>query len=70
MLFHSDGHAAIANAGYIPPLLDGAEVLLDADLPLGITNGVHYAESPAGLGQHRLIFLSDGVIEATDSKGE
>ncbi len=66
-----NGKMTIANAGHLSPYRDGRELELAACLPLGIIPDVEYEQSTFQL-RHgdRLTFLSDGVVEATDSKGE
>lgn len=65
------GVVTIANAGHLPPYLDGREVELPGALPLGIASPVFYEthtlQLPAG---SRLTFYSDGVLEAQNHKGE
>jgi serine phosphatase RsbU (regulator of sigma subunit) len=59
----------IANAGHISPYLNGREVQLENNLPLGIAAQTSYSETAiqtAGT----VTFLSDGVVEARDAKGE
>ncbi|HTJ30680.1 MAG TPA: PP2C family protein-serine/threonine phosphatase [Acidobacteriaceae bacterium] len=65
------GKMVISNAGHLSPYRDGREIELPACLPLGVIPGVEYEETTLQL-QHgeRLTFLSDGVVEATDTKGE
>jgi heme exporter protein D len=62
-----DGAMRIANAGHIPPYLNGKEMALDGSLPLGIAMDSEY---PAQTFQFqpgdRLTFLTDGVVEATN----
>jgi phosphoserine phosphatase RsbU/P len=66
-----DGAVRLANAGHLPPYLDGNEVPVDGALPLGLKSGVRYNTIrfalPAG---SRLTFYSDGIIEARNHKGE
>ena len=66
-----NGAMTIANAGHLPPYLDGEEIELPGALPLGIVSPIHYEtlalQVPPG---SRLTFYSDGVIEAQNSKGE
>jgi serine phosphatase RsbU (regulator of sigma subunit) len=61
----------IANAGHLSPYRDGREMELASGLPLGITSSIRYeqADFRLQLGD-RLIFLSDGVVEATNPRGE
>jgi hypothetical protein len=67
----ADGAVAIANAGHLAPYLDGEEIELPGALPLGVAAGAVYETAhfhlPAGC---RLTFLSDGVVEAQNPKGE
>ncbi len=67
----ADGVVTIANAGHLPPYLDGREVELLGALPLGVVPAVRYETQqlylPAG---SRLTFYSDGVVEAQNQKGE
>ena len=65
----ADGHATIANAGHPNPYLEGRELDLPAGLPLGITTDSQYVETTLQL-TGTLTFVSDGVIEAANAKGE
>ena len=61
----------IANAGHLSPYRDGREVELPPGLPLGVIPGMTYEQKAFQLEQgDRLIFLSDGVVEATNPQGE
>ena len=66
-----NGQVEIANAGHLSPYLDGREIELPGALPLGILSPLGYETAsfhmPPG---SRLVFLSDGVIEARNAKGE
>lgn len=71
MVLSAEGEIILANAGHLSPYLDGAEIPLEANLPLGIVPNVTYSQStfilPAAA---RLTLLSDGVVEARSSSGE
>jgi hypothetical protein len=68
---YPDGMMTIANAGHLHPYRDGRELDLSADLPLGVIPGNQYEEAEFELKVgDRLIFLSDGVVEASNSEGE
>lgn len=68
---YPDGAMTIANAGHLSPYRDGRELELAADLPLGVIPDHHYEQANFHLNQgDRLIFLSDGVVEATNAEGE
>ena len=66
-----DGQVTIANAGHLPPYLNGEGVSINNGLPLGIMSNTTYAEATLHLvpGDH-LTFLSDGVLEARNSQAE
>ncbi len=65
-----DGAGRVANAGHLPPYRNGAEIAVDADLPLGIAAAETYRERGFTLAAgDRLMVLSDGVVEARDAAG-
>ena len=65
------GEVTIASAGHPPPYVDGCELAVRSGLPLGLEAGAEWIETSAIL-QHgaQLTILSDGVLEAQNSKGE
>ncbi|HEX4022976.1 MAG TPA: SpoIIE family protein phosphatase [Acidobacteriaceae bacterium] len=66
-----DGKMTLANAGHLAPYLDGVEVEVPTDLPMGIITGIDYEERsyvvPPG---SRLVFMTDGIVEARNKNGE
>lgn len=67
----ADGWVTIANAGHLSPYLDGREVELPGALPLGVLSGGIYDTKQFYLAHgSRLTFYSDGVVEATNPRGE
>jgi serine phosphatase RsbU (regulator of sigma subunit) len=67
----ADGSATLANAGHLPPYLNGKELPMQGALPLGMAEDaefsvMHFQLSPGD----RLLLLSDGVAEAQDEKGQ
>ncbi|KAA6459741.1 serine/threonine-protein phosphatase [Acidobacteria bacterium AB60] len=65
------GQVTVANAGHLPPYLDGREIDLPGALPLGVAPGVLYESSRFALDpRSRLTFYSDGVVEAQNPAGE
>ena len=67
----SDGSMRIANAGHLPPYLNGQELDLEGSLPLGAANLVDPSSSVLSLQPgDRLTFLTDGVVEAMNSAHE
>jgi len=66
-----DGNVTMANAGHLPPYLNGEEIELASGLPLGVTALEDYRETTIHLAHgDRLTLLSDGVVEARDATGE
>jgi hypothetical protein len=67
----ADGTATAANAGHLPPYLDGQELAVDNGLPLGVDAVTQYLEVTFEIGAGgRLTLLSDGVVEARNARGE
>jgi hypothetical protein len=68
---YPDGKMTIANAGHLSPYRDGRELELAPDLPLGVVPHIQYEQAGFQLKPgDRLTFLSDGVVEAANGKGE
>lgn len=66
-----DGTMRLANAGHLPPYLDGAEMKLEGSLPLGFTQEADYpAQSVKLRSGARLTFITDGIVEATSVSRE
>lgn len=70
-LVHRDGRMLIANAGHLSPYCNGAEIDLPGGVPLGIAPEMEYEQIQVQIppGQ-RVLFLSDGVVEARSKSGE
>lgn len=67
----AEGEVTIANAGHLPPYLNGEELAVPHGLPLGVADEDTYAEKTWLLAaSDRLTFLSDGVVEARDASGQ
>ena len=65
------GHCTFANAGHVPPFLNGSEMTLDPSLPLGIDPEAEYNDQDITLDcGDRLMLHTDGVLEARSGKGE
>jgi hypothetical protein len=67
----ADGAVTLANAGHLPPYLNGQELPMPGALPLGMIDGaefslMHFELAPGDI----LTLLSDGVAEATSERGE
>jgi serine phosphatase RsbU (regulator of sigma subunit) len=66
-----DGSLIVANAGHIPPYLDGKELALENGLPLGLRSESAYTESTLQLAPGaQLTLFTDGVLEARNPQGE
>ena len=67
----SDGTLTFANAGHLPPFLNGQEYTLDASLPLGLIAYSDYTETKLQLQPgDQLSVYTDGLLEATSPTGE
>ena len=65
----SGGQVRVANAGHPAPYVAGLEVETEPGLPLGIVADICYEEKEFSLrAGERLTLVTDGVIEAMDSK--
>jgi hypothetical protein len=63
----ADGEMRIANAGHLPPYLNGKEMEVEGSLPLGVADEVAYPVQRFTLRPgDRLTFMTDGVVEATN----
>jgi hypothetical protein len=68
---NADGSVQLANAGQIPPYLDGAEVPITGALPLGTLAGMDYTTDTFQLPEGAsLLLMSDGIAEAQDAHGQ
>jgi hypothetical protein len=66
-----DGRLTVANAGHIPPYVDGQELALVHGLPLGLNPESAYGESILQLAPiAQITLVTDGVVEARDASGE
>jgi sigma-B regulation protein RsbU (phosphoserine phosphatase) len=69
--FGPNGELVIANAGHLPPYLNSQEIAIPGGLPVGVLADVTYDEIRLFLHPgDRVLFLSDGVVEARSSSGE
>jgi len=66
-----DGTLTVANAGHLSPYRDGHELELKPSLPLGVIADASYEQTTFQLERgDRLVFLSDGVVEAMNPQRE
>jgi hypothetical protein len=67
----TDGTVTLANAGHLPPFLNGREYQLEASLPLGLIHYTHYTQVAMKLKPgDQLSFYTDGLLEARAPSGE
>jgi serine phosphatase RsbU (regulator of sigma subunit) len=65
-----DGTVIVANAGQLPPYLNGREVEIEGALPIGIIADADFSVASFTLEEgDSLLLMSDGVVEAQDSRG-
>ena len=69
--FSPNGAVEMANAGQLPPYLNGVEMQIEGSLPLGMLPGMDFSVSSFRLEPgDSLLFMSDGVAEAQNAEGE
>ena len=67
----ADGKTTISNAGHLAPYLNGKELAMAGNLPLGLNDSITYDQVTMQLKQKdRLLVITDGVIEAKNAKNE
>jgi len=70
-LVADEGAMTIANAGHLAPYRNREEIYIESGLPLGISSSSQFSESTLQLAcGDRLTFVSDGVVEARNARGE
>jgi hypothetical protein len=69
--FSPGGMVELANAGQLPPYLNGVEMQIEGALPLGILSGQDFPVTSFKLEPgDSLLFMSDGIAEAQNAEGE
>ncbi len=70
MKIDAGGSLSVANAGHLPPYLNGREMDMEGALPLGTLQGMEYPAVAYELEDgDTLMLMTDGVVEAQDEKG-
>jgi hypothetical protein len=65
-----DGAVALANAGHLPPYLNGKELPMEGALPLGMIDNAEFSEMRFQLAPgDTLLLMTDGLAEAQDAQG-
>jgi len=66
-----DGEATLANAGHMPPYLNGEPIDMKGALPLGLIDGAECSVMRFRLAVgDKLLLMSDGIVEAMDADGQ
>jgi serine phosphatase RsbU (regulator of sigma subunit) len=66
-----EGSATLANAGHLPPYLNGVEMDVEGALPLGMIEQAEFAVLSFELQPgDRLLLISDGIVEAQNERGD
>jgi hypothetical protein len=69
--FSRNGMVELANAGQLPPYLNGNEMQIEGALPLGMLAGMEFPITSFQLEPgDSLVIMSDGVVEAQNASGE
>ncbi|HTV05153.1 MAG TPA: SpoIIE family protein phosphatase [Acidobacteriaceae bacterium] len=67
----ANGSCSLANAGHIPPYLNGSELPVEGSVPLGMFPNAEFSSMQFQLKPgDRLILVSDGIAEARSETGE
>jgi hypothetical protein len=71
MRISSCGSVEIANAGHLPPYVNGEELAVEGTLPLGAVPGIAFGVMRFQLIEgDSLLLVSDGIVEAQNKRGE
>ena len=67
----ANGAATLANAGHLPPYLNGEPLAMEGALPLGMVPGALFSLMSFNLAEgDRLLLVSDGIAEARNADGQ
>jgi hypothetical protein len=71
MRIDRNGSVELANAGHLPPYINGKDLALDGALPLGALPDISFPATRLQLREgESMLLVSDGVIEARNAEGE
>jgi serine phosphatase RsbU (regulator of sigma subunit) len=66
----ADGAVTLANAGHLPPYLNGEPIAIEGALPLGVSGEAEFSVARLQIAPgDQLMFMSDGIVEAMDPEG-
>jgi serine phosphatase RsbU (regulator of sigma subunit) len=64
------GLLTLANAGHLPPYVNGSEIPVAGSLPLGLVESASYGQTCLEMGAgDRVVLLTDGIPEARNEQG-
>ncbi|MGA9668686.1 MAG: PP2C family protein-serine/threonine phosphatase [Terracidiphilus sp.] len=64
-----NGKLTMANAGHLPPYVNGIEARLDGALPLGLVETADYEQTSLSMAEgDGIVMMTDGIAEAHDSQ--
>jgi Stage II sporulation protein E (SpoIIE) len=67
----ANGEATLANAGHLPPYINGEPLEVEGSLPLGIVEHPEFSIANFFVAENdRLVLVSDGVVEATNDQNQ
>jgi hypothetical protein len=67
----ADGTVTLANAGHLPPYVNGQPIDLEGALPLGVIEDAEFSVARFQLQENdRLVVASDGIVEAMNEQGQ
>lgn len=70
MRITSEGEVTLANAGHLPPYVNGKPVEVEGALPLGLVPEAECSVARFTLAEgDRMVLVSDGIAEAMDAEG-
>lgn len=71
MRLEDEGRLTIANAGHIPPYLNGMEFPFAGSVPLGLVENSEYEQAELEIGMRdRVVLVTDGIAEARNKQRE
>jgi hypothetical protein len=71
MRISAEGEVVLANAGHIPPYLNGDMLAIEGAFPLGFSAELDLSVQRFKLAEgDRLVLMSDGIAEAMDANGQ
>jgi serine phosphatase RsbU (regulator of sigma subunit) len=71
MRITAGGEVTLANAGHLPPYVNGRPLEMEGALPLGLAHEAEFSVMRFTLAEgDRMVLVSDGIAEAMDAEGK